>query len=198
MHEEAGQRGGEHAQQHRETVHHLGRGTGGHPEGGDDPDGPGHPVGVVERPEGEGDAGDPADGGDTGEHTGVAVRDDEGRRHGRTDEEEPGLQPPGVGDQAEGGDAGAGGEQCAHPLAQRREAGPVAGDDHEAGGEDDGGSPGQRHAALPLPPVEESEAQGGGAQQRGENGGEEQGGGGGDDPVEHGYKLVINVSIWYE
>ena len=113
-------------------------------------------------------------------------------------DEEAAVEPPHVGDQAERGDRASGGEQHLDPVPERRDARPVAGDRDETGGEHDGDAPEQRHAPLTLPPVEQSEAQSGHAQQRGEDGGEEQGGGGGGDPVEHGYKLVINVPIWYE
>ena len=59
-------------------------------------------------------------------------------------------------------------------------------------------------APAPLPPARPRRATSrrpqaqGTPQQRGEHGGEEQGGGGGDDPVEHGSKLGVNVTIWCE
>ncbi|MDQ0685187.1 hypothetical protein QFZ56_004150 [Streptomyces achromogenes] len=167
---------------------------------------PATPSALVERPEGEGDEGDPADAHRRGDHPGdrpgvpvhLSVRHREGRRDGRADCQEAGLEPAHVRDQSERGDGAARGEQHLDAVPERRDARPVAGDRDGTGGEDDGGAPGQGHAPLPLPSVGQTESQGGHAQQRGEDGGEEQGGGGGSDPVEHGYKLVINVPIWYE
>ncbi len=186
--QQSGQRGGQREQRHRQPVAQFRSGTGGDPEGGHDPHRAGHPVGVVEPPEGGGDQRDPSHGEHPGHRPRPAVRHDARRRDGRTGDHPAPPQPPEVGGETEDADGGRAQEQPAGRGAERHDAGPVPGPRDQRGDQGDGHPAGERDRP-PAAPVDEGEGEGGCAQHPGEESGEEKGGGGGGDPVEHGDKL---------
>lgn len=194
VHQEPGERGRQHTEQCRQTVHDLGRRTPAQRERGDRPDHPEGPVGTRHPLEPVHHEDDPDDPRHPTQHAQVAVRHDQcgGDDHPRRTHHRG--KPPDITDQPEHPEPGPHDEQPPRLALQRSNPTPLPHPRH-------GPHPGhhrdateQRHPPPP-PPLHDPQPQRGHANGRREQGGQQQGGGSGKDSVQHGSKLGVNVTI---